>query len=290
MILENNRLLIEIGTGRGARIEKFFDKTKEKEWVWKPEEAQNDPYGELPLNANFDMNWAGGWEEIFPNDAPTKVNSYSLSDHGEVWSKNWIIKEGPGSHHASYVVTCDSLPVSLSKRYELDANEPRLSITYEIESLSAEELPFIFKFHPAIRIEEGDQFDVPPSVIEPVALEFSRLINERCSNDEKKKLIRTVLPRDNFSREFVKLSDMKEGFVSLKNKRTDSELQFSFDRKEFPYVWLFQSYGGFLGHYVAMIEPTNAAHYDLAVSSKEKTASILNPFEKRMLRLEIMLK
>src|SRR5690606_28671428 len=297
MILENDRLLIEIGTGRGARVEKFFDKLNEKEWVWKPAMIQNDPDRELGLNANFDSNWAGGWEEVFPNDAPTKIGKYDLSDHGEVWSKNWALTSESDPLRASYKISCDSYPVSLTKNYELAPDQSVLSIRYEVESKTEEEIPFILKLHPALRIEEGDTFQMPEASMGPVALEFSRILGKNKKskfpvgeNKEGKEVsINTALPRDNFSREFVKLSELGTGRCSLRNPRTNTELVFSFNERDFPYVWLFQSYGGFLDHYVAMIEPTNADHDDLSTSAKERTAAFLKPFEKKEFHMEIRL-
>src|SRR5437660_1067914 len=48
----------------------------------------------VPADASYDDNWAGGWDEIFPCDAPYG----DFPDHGEFWNALWdfeLLHEGP---------------------------------------------------------------------------------------------------------------------------------------------------------------------------------------------------
>lgn len=299
MILENDKLLVRISPGRGARIESFLDKESSKDWVWKPESEKAGAGHSLDLNASFDEHWAGGWEEVFPNDAPVDIDGYKLVDHGELWRRAWEQEShSSDQHELAFNLNCETYPFSVRKKFSLDKKEANLKISYELESRASKPLPYIFKFHPALSIEPGDRFHLPPAPMEPVALGFSRILGkeERSLyphglNEEGQKVnIDRVLMNDGHSREFVKISELPEGHCSLINHRINKKLSFEFSQDHLPYVWLFQSYGGFMGHYVAMLEPTNAGHYDLAEAHKAGACGELKPGEKKLIELNISLK
>lgn len=285
--IENEKLRVVIGTGRGARVEQFIDKETEKDWVWKPDALKHDRESALDLSAGFDPHWAGGWEEVFPSDAPGEINGYKLYDHGEVWRRVWTHEPKDNDLSLAFHLKCETYPTLLRKRFTLHPEEAELRIDYEIKNLSENKIPFIFKLHPAIQIEPQDKFYVPDAQMEPVALGFSRILGV----DKKSSFpygetatgetvaINEVLPNDGFKREFVKIDGLKSGLCAVMNKRTGKELSFQFDNKILPYVWLFQSYGGFENHYVAMLEPTNAGHYDLAAAAETQKCGHLEPHE-----------
>lgn len=290
--LENKNLLVKISRGRGARVEHFIDRHTGKDWVWKYSPELKKELHELD---GFDENWEGGWEEVFPNDAPVEINQFKLTDHGELWRRTWELIPSEDPNEAVFELECETYPVIIQKKFLLKENE--LKIDYKIESRAAMDLPFIFKFHPALAIEPGDEFHMPGSYMEPVALGFSRLLGI-----DKKTVfpigvaqsgeyvnIQRALPEDGHSREFVRLSDLEEGMCAVFNPGTGTRLTFQFPKDKFPYVWLFQSYGGFNGHYVSMLEPTNAGHYDLGEAHKNQQCGEIRPGEKLDFSLSLKL-
>lgn len=272
--LENEFLRVSISDGRGARIEEFFDKKKNKNWVWKPSEIKNAS-SSLSLEEGFDDNWAGGWEEVFPNDAPTDIDNYKLVDHGEVWRRTWEMDGRRKNNEVSFYIRCETYPMVLRKTYVL--NEKKLSIQFEVESLASRPLPYILKFHPAILMEEGDEFDIPNSDVKEVAPGFGTI--------DKKGPVLKAIPQDGKSREFLCFGHFLEGRCGIKSLKTGSHLHFEFSKNDFPFLWLFQSFGGFMNHYVTMIEPVNADHYDLRELSKEGRSQIIAPESKRTHKL-----
>lgn len=294
--LENERLLIRIGQGRGARIEHFIDKKNCKDWVWRsPVKEPTEARQNLDLAASFDEHWAGGWDEVFPNDAPTEVEGHKLVDHGELWRRNWELAEEVRGNKVRFRLSCVTYPASVTKTFILHPGPPELTIDYSIESLHDRPLPFIFKYHPALAIETDDSFRLPNSPMEPVALDFSTILGkeekfifpEGLDRDGRPVSIDRARPQDGRSREFVRLSELPEGSCALTNYRTKSELLMKFCHNTLPYVWLFQSYGGFMGHYVAMLEPTNAGHYDLAQAWSSGKCGVLQPGETKQLSLKL---
>lgn len=298
MTLENDFLKVMISSGRSMRIESFFDKKRNKEWVWRPESRDElSAHENLDLDASFDPQWVGGWEEIFPNDAPCRVNGVHLVDHGEVWRRSWEYrKESENSVTGHF--TCQTLPLQLSKNIALSNDEASLKIDYEIFNMSDEDQPYLFKFHPALKIEEGDRFIFPSAKMKPVALSFSRLLSspDKVNFPSGKGLggdfvsIDRVKPNDGYSREFVYLSSLKEGRCSLYGSATNTELLFEFPLQEIPYVGLFQSYGGFMDHYVAMLEPTTSNHYDLEELIQNQRAEVIGANQRKSFSIKISLK
>src|SRR5262249_12966587 len=150
-------------------------------------------------------------------------------------------------------------------------NEPRFSIEYFLNNQCDEELPFLLKIHPALAIEEGDEVLLPECSAEAVDLGFSQIIGKpgktkfptAIDANGRRVHLNRALTRESRLREFFYCSDLASGECGVKNQRTGSMLRFEFDRKQFPYVWVFQSFGGFNGHYVMMLEPCTTLPYDL---------------------------
>lgn len=278
IILENESLRVAISDGRGARVEEFFDKKNKKNWVWKPSKKDNEN-GALGLSEGFDDNWSGGFEEVFPNDAPTVVENYKLVDHGEVWRRNWEVDGSTTSKRASFFIRCETYPMVFRKTYTLSDSEALLKIDFEVESLASRPLPFMFKWHPALAIDPGDEFELPYGERTEVAPGFGNIfVNHESLN---------VAMEKGDGREFIRLSEFEEGKVSVRSKNSNSKLTMEFSRIDFPHLWLFQSYGGFMGHYVSMIEPINAHHYDLGEMFKEGKAEMIPQFGKRHFSLRL---
>ena len=57
-------------------------------WVWKNTHLKDEPVSKY---LNYDDNWQGGWEELYPNDAIENFSWGKGLDHGELWSASWNI-------------------------------------------------------------------------------------------------------------------------------------------------------------------------------------------------------
>lgn len=283
--LENQRLIVEIGNDHGAKVLRYFDKLKGKDWVWKSENIKDDAKNQsIDLNASFDQHWSGGWEEIFPNDYPTQIDEFKLVDHGETWRRSWTLDHANGKQ-VHFVLNCETYPIYIEKTFKLDASDPILHIDYQLTSRSTKALPFILKLHPALKIEQGDRFKLPRSFMRPVTKNFSRILgrNERTAfpvgldSHGETITIDQIRPYDGHQREYVVIDELEQGRCALYNSRTQTQLQMTFPKEQMPYVWLLQSYGGYYGHYVAVLGPSNAGHPDLNEAQKIKSCGTIRP-------------
>jgi galactose mutarotase-like enzyme len=290
----NRFLKLQIAPEFGGRIDQISELATGKNWLWHPDDYDATLPRRLTPGASFDRHWTGGWDEIFPNDEACRFQSRDLVDHGELWSQAWrVVDSGP--RHVKLAYLLETVPVVAEKLVRLLDDEPRIQVQYCFKNLSRESIPYLFKLHPALAIEEGDEIRLPSCEIEPVELGFSQLIGRASktqfpfafSADGTEVRLDRVRPRETELREFFYSSKLERGECGLHNRRTGSTLTFKFDTGQFPYVWAFQSYGGFHGHYVMMLEPCTTKPYNLEAALRAGSCPSLEPGETRELQVEV---
>ena len=292
--LENAEAAIVIRPDLGARIDRLLDKRTGHDWIWHPPGYDAAQPRTIELGASFDAHWTGGWDEIFPNDAEGEFQGRQLVDHGEFWSQSWNLLERSETC-LKLGLTCQTVPVKVEKTIRLETAQVELS--YKFENLSEQRVPFLFKQHAAIAIAANDEIILPDCEIEPVALEFSRIIGQPgktkfptaiASNGEVVYLNRTPDRASNLQ-EFYYSSGLSIGQCGIKNPRSRSALMMNFDLSDFPYVWMFQSYGGWNDHYVLVMEPCTTMPYDLEIAERNGTIATLEPYQTQNRKLIVKL-
>lgn len=259
--LENETLRIEIVPEEGGRIESFIDRRTGKDWVWHTEDYHraNRP---MQIGAPYRENWRGGWEEVFPNDAPGEFQDYELVDHGELWSQPWtVIEKQINGIKLSY--RCANVPVHIEKTIVFSDGNASLRLHYLLRSHGTRPLPYLFKLHPAIAIETGDEFLLPPSKVEREASNAAH------------------------SREFFCATELSEGWAGVLNRRTQTALKILFNRKDFPAVGVFQSYHDGIKPSVLLLEPSSSFPWDLRKALSQKTCAVLGPGARQEYHFEI---
>lgn len=292
--LTNGSVYVSVRPDLGGRIDEFIDLKRRKNWVWHPENYSGAPRM-LDIGSSFDESWQGGWDDVFPNDAAADFHGRRLADHGELWSQNWeVIKYTSDRIDLSY--QCKTVPVYARKAIRIQATESVVEVEYSFENQSDDAIPFLFKLHPALKVLPGDEIVLPRCSLRPVALEFSSLIGV----DEKTAfpaaiskvgttvVVNKVLPASSGTREFFYCMDLSQGWCGIRSVSSRGALKFEFSRDAFPYVWVFQSYGGWHGHHVVMLEPATTMPYDLEQACRQGTCAILKPRERR--RVEIVVR
>jgi len=294
--LDNSAIRLTIRPDLGGRIDQVEDGRTGHSWLWHPDHYEPTMTRSLPIDASFDTHWTGGWDEIFPNDAAGAFQGRNLVDHGELWSQRWEIRErSPLSLTLAYL--CKTVPVRVEKSIRLDPTRPEATLVYEFQNQSAEKIPFLFKQHAAIAIEAGDEILLPDCWVEPAFPEFSTLIGQPgktrfpmaiAPNGEPVDL-RQIPPAASKLQEFYYSSDLSQGYCGIRHQRTQSALMMTFDTKDFPYVWMFQSYGGWQDHYVVVVEPCTTMPSDLETACRDRTVALLNPHEHQRRTLTLQL-
>jgi galactose mutarotase-like enzyme len=282
--LANGELSLALRPDLGGRIDQITDLKMGRDWIWHPSHYLPGGMRSLPVGACFDDHWSGGWDEVFPNDVAGPFQGRDLVDHGELWSQPWeIVDSSPLGLTLGY--QCQTVPVRVEKKIQLDAHSPQATMSYRFHNQSADRIPFLFKHHAAIAIEPGDEILLPDCWVEPAFLEFSKIIGQpgktrfpRAYGPQGDVVdLRLIPPPESQLQEFYYSSGLSRGYCGLRHRRSQSALIMTFDPADFPYVWMFQSYGGWQGHYVVVVEPCTTLPSDLDTACREQTVAWLPP-------------
>lgn len=290
--LQNELLTVQVRPERGGRIDQIFDRRQQRAWLWHPAGYDAELDGPVPAQAEFDAFWTGGLEEMFPNDGAAEIPGRHLLDYGELWRHRWALVRR-SLHELVLSCDCETVPVTVEKHLRLLPDQAELLLEYRLHSRAAVRLPYMLKLHPSLVAQPGDRIELPSCHIEPVDLDFSTVIGQPgISNwpwgrraDGSAVRLDEVLPQESGLREFIYASNLSRGRCALRHQRSGSCLEILFDRNDFPYVWVFASYGGFNGQQLLVLEPCTSKPWDLGQAMQQGTAAWLQPGEVRQYRL-----
>src|SRR5690606_562085 len=110
---------------------------------------------------------------------------------------------------------CASVPVQVTKQIRLAEDKPEVEITYRFYNDSWSDIPFMFKQHPALAIEAGDEILMPPCRIQAVEPDFSTVCANRdwsafpfvTDNNRQQTPIHVIPAYDGEGKEFVYATD-----------------------------------------------------------------------------------
>ena len=270
--LDNGRVRADVLAGFGGRIWTLEDLERGVQWIWRnPKVALAVPSAE----AAYDDCWAGGWEELFPNDAKGSFEGRDLPDHGEWWSRSWTADALEDTAERASVrlrLETRSVPASCEKIVALDAGAKTLRVRYRVENRGKDPLKFMLKQHLAAAVRPGDKLELPGGTVHRVDSEFSTLVKKSGTPWSAD----FVLPQAGKDKEFVYVADLPEGWAGI--RRPDgSSLRMSFDLKVFPHCWFFMDFGGWRGHYTVVVEPCTNWPKDLAEAAAAGRCASLPP-------------
>ena len=144
----------------GAKIISLKDLRTGREWMWHPP-------GGLKLFRNrpgdaFSQSPLAGADECMPTIAPCSWQGRELPDHGEVWNAPWKVDfDALENGILKTSVRLNISPFDFERTIELRGNE--IQINYQLNNYSAAERQFLWAIHPLLRLQAGDQLELPAS-------------------------------------------------------------------------------------------------------------------------------
>lgn len=253
----------------GGRVWELEDRIRQRQWIW------NKGLTSLrrqPVGACYDEVWAGGWEELFPNDASGQFEGRDLPDHGEWWATPWQVEE-PRDGEDGVVRLFTELAVrrtSCIKEFRLAAGSPTLVVDYSIRSRESSPFHFLFKQHFPVRLTPECRLRLPGGRVQAVDPAFSTLVDTAGEfewplgqNAGERVDMQVVPPASSGLREFLYLRDLPAGWCGVDDRAAGASLRMSFDVRQLPYLWLFLAYGGWRDCYTAVLEPCSNLPKDL---------------------------
>lgn len=280
VVLENERIKVVLIPELGGRIWQLQDRLCGREWIWHRDDV---PLARAAAGDSYDDVWAGGWEELFPNDAPGPFEERDLPDHGEWWTMAWDVDRATGD---SVSLTAESKVIKAACRKDLylDEKAAKLTIDYRIRSLENAPFYFLFKQHLPVRLTPACRLALPGGRVEAVDPAFGTLVSGTgaltwplATGGGKEVDLRVVPPQSSKDREFVYVSDLPQPWCGVDDLERNASLRLHFDNATLPYVWLFLSYGGWRDTYTAVLEPCTNMPKDLGQASRRGQSARLAP-------------
>ena len=296
IILENNCLKAVILPELGAKMLHLVHKPSDTEMLWL--NPSLTPHA-LPCGSSYDDNFFGGWDELFPNDEPVKIDGKKYPDHGELWCRPWeyIIEERTDTHATVYLWCFGSVSATrIDKWITVTADRPVLKFRHKVTNLGDKPLDFLWKLHPALAISPDHRIDLPQCTMLRGDEEFSDLVGEEkfswstCKGKHGGTVdLRKVPPPESCSKEFLYGTDLADGWCAMTDTARKVGFGLVFPKDIFTSVWLFSSYGGWRGNYVAILEPCTAYPFDLQEAISNGTCAHLDGHSELECEIEAVL-
>ena len=272
---ESDHIRFSLAPACGGKIISIYNKRLQKEFLWKNKNLQLSLLG---AGADYDSNFYGGIDELLPNDIPENIDGIDYPDHGELWTTclDNEVKEDSISVFGKLQLS----ELYYKKTIRLDANEPVIYLEYKIRNDADVQRNFLWKLHAALDIKEGDQLVTTAKkgkVVDPAYSRFSNLheFNWPIIEDRDASLV----PQKNNTVDFFYLYDAAQPAMNFLNEGGKHLFRYQYDKKIFPYQWYFASYGGFLNHYTAIIEPCSSMPMSVNNAKALHQCTVLEPGE-----------
>jgi hypothetical protein len=260
LVLENRCLRAVVLPELGAKVWSLVDKAADREVLWHNPRLPPRPahYG-----ATYDDWFCGGWDELFPNDAPTSAAGEPYPDHGELWSMPfaWDVTESDGAATLRMWRAGVSTNTVVEKRITLRADEPLLRFGHTIRNDGPGPLDFLWKLHPALRITPNSRIDIPAGRVVVNDGFNGRLAvapfvwPHATALDGTPRDMRQVPPPDAATFDFYYAVELDAGWCALTDTGAQAGFGLVFDPAVFRTVWVFGAYGGWRGLYTTILEP-----------------------------------
>ncbi|MFT3748949.1 MAG: hypothetical protein QM768_11555 [Agriterribacter sp.] len=275
--LKNDLLSVIIVPAMGGKILSIFNDQLQKEFLWHNNKV---PFQAYTPGADYDANFLGAIDELIPNDIPEIIDGIEYPDHGELWTTALQYKI-----NGDAVTVYGYLPLSglfYSKTISLKENSSLVKLDYQIVNQTNNTRHFLWKLHAALAIEQGDTLVTPAKTAKVVDAAYSRF--EKQSDPFEWPFIgetnAAIVPKKNNTMDFFYLYSTGEGFMQMESAKDKTIFSYQYDTKVFPYQWYFASYGGFLNHYTAILEPCTTMPISVKDAIGQKQTAVLQPGEK----------
>jgi len=252
-VLNNDEVELAMVPELGAKIISLKNLRTGREWLWHPPEGLQ--LFKNQVRDDFSTSPLVGVDECFPTIEPCSWQGRELPDHGEIWSVPWEVDgeawdNGMLKTKASLKIS----PFEFERTIELLGNEVRIG--YQLHNLGANKESFLWAIHPLLRLEAGDELELPDST--------RQLLNGETWVDA----VVSEIPETNCAKIFAR--PVLESWAAIRNEAGGDRLEFAWDAEENNTLGLWLTRGGWHGHHHFAIEPTNANSDSLAVAAERK--------------------
>jgi hypothetical protein len=269
ILLENSLLRLVVLPEAGAKIGQITYKPLDAALLWNHPHLFPAPH--VP-STSYDDVWSGGWDELFPNDEPGKLNGHYLPDHGELWTGNWqaepFHRQDAAGVHLRFTTPISNFLVE--RTLLLRPHSATFEIHYRFTNQGAGTFPFLWKLHPAFAVSANHRIDFPPMAVvrEP---EFPGTLADappifpwpHAPLGDRVLDLRQVPDVSSRALHFFYGAGLVSGWCGITNRANRLGCALRFDSDVFPSCWLFATHGGWRDLNVAVLEPATGYPFQI---------------------------
>jgi Domain of unknown function (DUF4432) len=230
--------------------------------------------------AAFDDVWCGGWDELFPTDAPCEVGQDTFHDHGDLWFApwEWRVEEDDGETATvglrAYAV---SMPCLMERWISVRRDSLEIRFRHRLTNLGARPVQFFWNLHVAHAIDPSSRIGLPVDKMHTVEGWAERFRGDLLVGwpDHGETDMRAVPAPEAGLTEWLYTPDGSAGWCEVTHPARGVGLRLDYDPSVFRTTWLWGVYGGWRGHYVLLTEPGTSPPGGLAVNVADGTAAEL---------------
>jgi hypothetical protein len=289
--LQNELLDVSVLPGVGAKIYDLIERRTGHNFLWHNPRITPQPY---PIEANFDNYWCGGWDDGFPTCEACTHNGEQYPNLGELRSLHWTVEAQDTSAEESSVTLSAFGPISpIKAQKRISLQKLSLEVEFKIEHQGFLPLDYLWGTHPAYAVEPGCVIHIPartgivgqandPSLGQPgqkYLWPFLKTVGR--STD-----MSTLQPKGPYSAGHY-ATDLAAGWYAIEYPRLGIGLLFEFPLDLSPYLWLWLSYGGWRGYYLAVVEPWTSYPVTLSDAVASRTHRVLKPGEQIVFKTRV---
>jgi hypothetical protein len=292
VVLENAFVRVVVLPELGARIQSIVYKPSDRELLW---QNPRIPPRSVPFGSAYDDCWSGGWDDIFPNDAPATILSERYPDHGELWVSAWTWSTAYEGERAwvDLKATGPISGVEFEKRISLGAIDAEVCVEYVVRNSTGAAFPFMWKLHPALAVTSGHRIDLPESTeveIEPAFLGSLTGANKRsrwphAEVGNRRIDLSVVAPATSRQIYLVYGVGYQEGWCAVTDPEANLSYGLVFPSEVFTSCWLFATYGGWRNYHVAVLEPSTAYPVSVEQAIERGTVRVIDAGETLTVRV-----
>ncbi|MFV0252812.1 MAG: hypothetical protein ACK5H2_05695 [Beutenbergiaceae bacterium] len=290
VVLDNGLTTAVVLPELGGKIWELRDGRSGRQFLW--HNPRTAPYRPA-FGSSYDDQFFGGWDVLFPNDIPEELAGEPYPDHGEVWASSWDwhIERHPDRVALAMELAAPISGARLRTTICLEAGHAGLILDQELANPTSSALPYLWKHHVALNVNEPARIDLPDA-----RMELAEFGNPRAGgpgtryrwpyleDEDQQHDMRRTLPAHSGVCEFQYATDLAAGWCAL-GYDDGSGLGLAFDTNIFDSCWTFASYGGWRDHRVAVLEPCSGSPVSVSDGIAAGTHRTLQPGELLRTRL-----
>ena len=280
--LKNSHLDVSVLPEIGAKIWDLVHLRSGHHFLWHNPRIQPQPYS---IDANFDNYWCGGWDDGFPTCDSCDYRGEHYPGLGELRSLTWTVDSYSNEGSDPHIELSTFGPINpVHARKSVRLNGESLIYQFSVENIGPLPLDFIWGTHPAFRITKGAILHIPAQTgIVGQATDASfgapgQRYHWPCLETPAGRvdMSRVPAPETGVAAGHY-ATDLSAGWYAIENPSLSAGILVEFPLHICPYIWMWLTYGGWRGYYVAVVEPWTSFPVTLSDAAAHRTNRVLAP-------------